>query len=399
MTVFFYPFCSKSDKAYLVAMKFTIRVVALIFLIMPVSSMAQRHPEKNLKNLIIGTYTNSGKSLGIYVYSFNSRTGDFNFRSVTKGVENPSYLCLSDNQKFLYAVNEVTNGYVSSFSFNPDKGELSFLNKVNSMGADPCYISIEKKSKSVFVGNYSGGNLSAFTVLPNGALSEAVQTIQHSGNSINTQRQEKAHVHSTVISPDEQVLFVADLGTDKLNSYRINNSGEAEILSATEQNSILVKAGSGPRHLTFHPNGKFAYLIHELTAEVSVYTYQSGQLNFVQTVSMVAPGYTGGVGAADIHVSPDGKFLYASNRGDANELVIYSVTKDGKLKLVGRQSTLGKTPRNFAITPEGNFLLIANQNSDEIVIFKRNKKTGMLTDTGKKIEVGSPVCLLFAKKG
>ena len=378
-------------------MKFNIPVLVLTFLIIPATSMAQRHPKKNLNNLIIGTYTNSGKSQGIYVYSFNSGTGDVNFRSVARGVENPSYLCLSDDQKFVYAVNEVSNGGVSSFSFNPDKGELGFLNKVSSMGADPCYISIDKKNKHVFVGNYSGGNLSAFTILANGALSEAVQTIQHSGNSINTNRQEKPHVHSTVISPDEQVLFAADLGTDKINSYRINNSGEAEILSATEQNSILINAGSGPRHLTFHPNGKFAYLIHELTAEVSVYNYQSGQLNFVQIVSMAPRGYTGGIGAADIHVSPDGKFLYASNRGDANELAIYSVAKDGKLKFAGRQSTLGKTPRNFAISPEGNFLLAANQNSDEIVIFKRNKKTGMLTHTGKKIEVGAPVCLMFAK--
>ena len=377
-------------------MKSTILLAASIFLINPVISNAQQHQNKKHYNLIIGTYTTSGDSEGIYVYNFNAQSGDFEFKSVAKGVENPSYLCVSANQKFVYAVNEVENGGVSSFNLNAKTGELYLLNRVKSKGENPCYISIDKTGKHVFAGNYSGGNLSVFKTSLNGSLTEATQTIQHYGSSTNNNRQEKPHVHATVLSPDEKVLFAVDLGTDKINSYRINNFSKAEVLSPTEQGFVAVKAGSGPRHLTFHPNGKFAYLIQELTAEVSVYDYKTQKLTIKQTASMLSPDFKGAVGAADIHISPDGKFLYASNRGDANELVIYSIAKNGTLTFSGRQSTLGKTPRNFVITPEGNFLLVANQNSDEIVIFKRNIKTGMLTATNKKISVGKPVCLIFA---
>ncbi|WP_026896933.1 lactonase family protein [Daejeonella oryzae] len=379
-------------------MKFTLLLfLNSLILLVPAISSAQRTSKKGSYNLLIGTYTTTGKSEGIYIYHFNSHTGEFKFKSLAKGVENPSYLCISENQNYVYAVNELGKslGSLSSFSFNSQKGELTFLNKVSSMGDDPCYISIDKEGKHVFAGNYSGGNLSVFNTLENGSLTEAIQTIQHTGNSINTKRQEKAHVHSTVLSPDEKMLFAADLGTDKINSYSISHSERSNVL--TPSTPVAVKAGSGPRHLTFHPKRKFAYLIHELTAEISVYDYQEEDLKLKQTISMLDSGFNGAVGAADIHISGDGKFLYASNRGDANELVIYSIAKNGELSFTGRQSSTGKTPRNFGLTPDGKFLLVANQNSDEIVIFKRNKKTGLLSETGKKIAVGAPVCLLFAE--
>ena len=354
---------------------------------------------KSISNLVIGTYTQPGKSEGIYVYEFNSITGDFSYKNKATGVANPSFLAISSNKKYVYAVNETGReapGGVSSFAFDEKSGDLKFLNKVPSMGDDPCYISIDKANKNIFVGNYSGGNLSVFKIQPNGSLYTSMQVIQHEGISVNKSRQEKPHVHSTVISPDNKYLFAADLGTDKVNAYRLRSRNYPNVLSDHQPPFTAVAPGSGPRHLTFHPNGKIAYLIHEMTADVSVYHYEKGKLTAIQSISMLAPGFKGKVGAADIHVSPDGRFLYASNRGDADEIVIYAIAEDGRISLTGRQSTLGKGPRNFAIDPSGNFLLAANQNSDEIVVFKRNTENGLLTDTGKKIEVSQPVCLKFA---
>ena len=347
-------------------------------------------------NLIIGTYTQPGKSEGIYVYDFNYATGEVKYKSVAKGVQNPSFLAISKNRKFVYAVNETggeNKGGVSAFAFDAPTGALTFINKQNSEGDHPCYISVDKKSKNVFVGNYTGGNLSVLNILPNGGISPAVQTIQHVGTSVNKDRQEKAHMHCSVLSPDGKYVFTADLGTDEVTSYRYSPWNVQTPLAQASVTKVL--AGSGPRHLTFHPNGKYAYLVQELNASVSAYDCKNGKLTLKQTISMVSDDFKGKVGAADIHVSPDGKFLYASNRGDANDIAIYSIDKIGKLVFVGSQSTLGKTPRNFAIDPSGKFLLVANQETDDIYVFKRDLATGLLTKTAHKINVGAPVFLNF----
>ena len=201
---------------------------------------------------------------------------------------------------------------------------------------------------------------------------------------------------ATIIERDNRFLMVADLGADKVFQYAVDVSNP-KALNPASPPFTSVKPGAGPRHLTFHPNGKFAYLILEMEAAVAAFDYKDGQLKEKQVISMVKPGFKGKLGAADIHVSPDGKFLYASNRGEANELAIYSIAKDGKLTVVGYQSVLGETPRNFAIDPTGNFLLVGNQNRNNVVIFKRDIKTGLLTDTHKKIEVDKPVCLKFVE--
>jgi 6-phosphogluconolactonase len=378
-------------------MKFSALFMVMFF---PIMASAQK-TENNLTKLVIGTYTQPGKSEGLYVYEFNSDNGDLTFKAKATGISNPSFLAISNDNQFVYAVNETGRenpGGVSSFQFDSQSGRLTLLNKVGSVGDDPCYISIDKKGRHVFVGNYSGGNLSAFRVQNDGSLSEAVQVIQHEGGSIDKSRQEKPHVHSTVIAPDGKYLLTADLGTDKVYSYKIHKGNSANVLTDHQPPFTKVEAGGGPRHLDFHPNGKTAYLIHELTGDVSVYKYHNGKLTHLQTVSMLAPGFKGKIGAADIHVSPDGQFLYASNRGDANDIAIFSIQPDGEIKLTGRQSTLGKGPRNFAIDPGGNYLLAANQNSDQIVVFKRDKQTGSLTDTGNRVNIGQPVCLKFVQQ-
>ena len=347
-------------------------------------------------NLLIGTYTNPEKTNGIHVYNFNTEDGDFSFKFKTVDVTNPSYLAISKDKKNLYAVSESGNGdgRINSFSFNPVSGELIFLNSVSSGGDGPAYVSVDDKKHYVFSGNYGGGSVSAIKIKEDGSLETNNQTIKHEGSSVNEKRQNKPHVHAAVLSPENDFLLTPDLGTDKVNVYHYNPNGPQPLTPANPPYA-MVEAGGGPRHLTFHPNGKFAYLVLEMEATVVVFDYKDGKLTTKQTLSMLASGFDGDVGAADIHVSPDGKFLYASNRGDANELVIFAIDKMGKLDNVGRQSNLIHTPRNFAIDPSGNYLLVANMGTNDIVIFKRDKNSGLLTPTGKKILVDKPVCLKF----
>ena len=343
--------------------------------------------------ILIGTYTQTG-SKGIYVYRFDEKTGQANWVSNTEGVQNPSYLAVSANGKNVYAVNE-THGdvppMVSAFSFDKNKGELKLTGQQPSGGDDPCYVAISPDGLRVVAGNYSGGNFTLFSVNSDGSL-KSEQMIQHEGKSKNEKRQEKAHVHSTVFTPDENYLLVVDLGMDKIMSYAFN-SDNGIILKPAPVPFTSTEPGSGPRHLVFHPKKSLAYLIEELSGTVAVFNYKDGKLELIERVPTHANDYQGNIGSADIHVSPDGKYLYASNRGDQHSISIFSINKKGKLKFVHEQSTLGKTPRNFFIHPSGNYLLAANQESDEVVIFSRNKRTGMLTDTGNRINVPKPVCV------
>lgn len=365
----------------------------LMLTLIQLGAMAQT--PKNY-NLIIGTYT-SGKSEGIYVYEFDGATGAAKYKNKATGVENPSFLALSPDKKQVFAVNETEGGEVSAFSFKAGNGELKFINRVPSGGAHPCYISTDRDGKNVFIGNYSGGTLSVLPVKADGSLGESIQTIEHEGHGVNKERQEKAHVHSTIFSPNYRYLFVGDLGLDKVMIYQYDPEKATSPLSQAIPPFAPLKPGSGPRHLSFHPTKKFVYIIQELTAEVTAFSYDDAKLTSFQTVSLLPSGFKGDVGAADIHISPDGKFLYASNRGDANDISIFAIGNNGRLTLTGRQPTLGKGPRNFVIDPQGNFLLAANQQTDDVVIFKRDKKTGLLTDTKKRIDVGAPACLVLSE--
>ncbi|OQP68473.1 lactonase family protein [Niastella populi] len=344
--------------------------------------------------LLVGTYTR-GKSEGLYVYKMNTQTGEVAAVSNAKAA-NPSYLALSPDEKFVYAVNEDANdkGSVSVFSFDKSNGTLKYIDKQTSGGDHPCYVAVNKTGKWVAVANYSGGSFSTLPIMANGTLGNPT-TVQHTGSSVDKERQEKPHVHSTVFSPDDKYIFVPDLGIDKVMIYSFNpGSGKPEPASVP---FAATPAGSGPRHFTFHPNGKLAYLVEEMGGAVSAYKYKDGKLTLIQHISTYPAGFTGKKWSADIHVSPDGKFLYATNRTPSNTIAIFSIDKSGKLTAIGHESTKGEVPRNFTIDPTGNFLLVANQETDNVVIFKRDKKSGKLTDTGKSIKVGNPVCLKWAK--
>ncbi|MEO8770134.1 MAG: lactonase family protein [Ferruginibacter sp.] len=368
-------------------------ILYFLFCFLSLSSSSQTIEHNNHSRLAIGTYTN-GKSKGIYVYDFNSSNGKAVLLD-SAITSNPSYLAFSADNKFLYAVNELGatkgSGMVSAFSLQDKHPLLKKINQQPTGGDDPCYISIDKTGRWLVAGNYSGGNFSIFPIdKNNGSIVTSVNTINHQGKSIDTARQTKPHIHCTVFSPDNKYLLVADLGIDKIVSYHFDElTGKVR---AAEKNTS-VQPGAGPRHLTFHPNGKYIYLTEEMAGNVSVFSYDEGQLSFLQTINALAEPFHGKISAADIHISPDGKFLYSSNRGESNSITIFSIADNGMLTIVDHQSTMGKIPRNFCIDPTGNFLLVANQESDEVVIFKRDTITGKLTDTHNRIFVGSPVCL------
>ncbi|MBI5371447.1 MAG: lactonase family protein [Sphingobacteriales bacterium] len=343
--------------------------------------------------LLVGTY-DSPKSEGIYVYRFSSRDGTATPLSHIKA-SNPSFLAISPGQQYVYAVlenaKEGKGGEVAAFGFNKTKGELTFINQQLTGGDHPCYVETDKTGKWVFAGNYSSGSLAVLPVENNGGLSPAASVIQHRGSGLNPQRQQSPHVHCTLISPDNQWLLVPDLGMDKLMIYRFDaTTGQ---LTTGQQPFAASEPGAGPRHFTFHPNHKYGYLVEELSGTVVAYKYRKGRLKRLQRISTMPAGDSSFAGSADIHISADGRFLYASNRSISNTIAIYSIRKKGRLALAGHQSTLGNGPRNFSIDPTGKFLLVGNQNSDEIVIFERNEQTGLLKDTGKRIPLGKPVCL------
>jgi len=230
-------------------------------------------------------------------------------------------------------------------------------------------------------------------VKDDGRIEAPVQTIEHTGSSVNRQRQEKPHVHCVVFSPDYRFLYVPDLGIDQVSIYAYKQ-GDVQPLMPADPSYAGFPPGSGPRHIIFHPNGKWAYVIHELDGKVTAFSYSEGKLTPFQAISTLPPDFKGQISGADIHTSPDGKFLYASNRGTLNNIVIYAIDqRSGRLQKKGQQSTGGKTPRNFMIDPSGSFLLAANQDTDNIVVFKRNKTTGLLKATGHTAQVPKPVCL------
>lgn len=350
--------------------------------------------QENKMNLLIGTYTNNCESKGIYVYDFDTNNAEFSFKNVSPSVVNPSYLTVSDDNNFIYSVNESgDDSKVSAFQFDSKTGVMNLINQQDSKGADPCYIIND--DKNVIVANYSGGNLAVFGKNNDGSITSAKQVIQHYGKGVNEERQEKPHVHMVHFSPDKKFVLVNDLGKDKVYSYQYDSNSNSEPLKILD--SIAVKPGSGPRHLTFSNDGKLIYLLHELDGGLTVFNYSNGKLKMIQETTILAKEFKGTFSSADIHISPDGKFLYASNRGEANTISIFKIKKSGKLESLGQTSSLGNGPRNFVIDPSGNFLLVAHQYSNDVVFFKIDKNTGKLEDTGKRIYLCSPVCLTFAK--
>jgi 6-phosphogluconolactonase len=350
--------------------------------------------------MLVGTY-DSPKSEGIYVYQFNSNNGTAKELSHIK-INSPSFIDVSKNGKYVYAVNENANknnkgGMVSSFYFNRDSSKLVFINQQSSEGNSPCHLSLDKSGKTLAVANYSTGNFSLFNINKNGSIDSAKQTIQHYGNGTDSTRQKSPHVHSVYFSKEGTKLFVADLGTDKVSIYDVIN--KTKYIEPKGVFILKSENGYGPRHIAFNKQETNMYVLEEMKGNISVYTKDLKKY-FQKTQSISTLSDTSkAAGSAEILLSTDGNFLYASNRGESNTIAIFSINKsNGSLSLIGHQSTLGLAPRNFNFDPSGNFLLVANQKSDEIVIFKVDKNTGLLTDSGNRVSVGRPVCIKWISK-
>ncbi|MBU1371130.1 MAG: lactonase family protein [Bacteroidetes bacterium] len=365
----------------------------IVFFISSKVSFAQN--ANRYYHLIIGTYTKT-QDKGLFVYKFDSQTGDLTFESATQGIPNPSYLTISNDAKNVYCVNESgadRKGAVSAFNFDSKNGTLSFINSQPTKGSAPCHITLSHDQKFIFTANYTSGSISVLPVNKNGSIGELAQLIQHEGSSINENRQKEPHAHSVNFNPSGTILFNTDLGTDKIYAYDYH-ANEKQPLIANEKSSATITPGFGPRHFVFNQKGDKMYVLSELTATVSLFNYIDDKLTHKQDISLNDADFKGINGAAAIHISNDGKFLYATNRGSVNEIVCFKIDKKlGTLTKVGATSTLGQMPRDFFIDPTDNFILIAHQNSDDIFVFKRDQQTGLLTYANKKLEIGSPVCL------
>jgi 6-phosphogluconolactonase len=355
--------------------------------------------------MYVGTYTKA-PSKGIYAYRFKESTGEvtpLGTAGLAAETENPSFLAVHPNQRFLYAVNEVSRyegkdaGSVSAFSIDRATGALTLLNRVSSRGGSPCHLELDRSGKWLFVANYGGGSIAAFPVQADGKLGEASAFFQHTGASVNKARQSGPHAHETVVSPDNEFVLAADLGLDKVFSYRLD---PAKGGLAPEPQAATIAPGSGPRHVAFRPDGKFAYVLTEMRSTVVAFRYDAGRgtLAELQTISTLPDGFKGDSSGAELVSHPSGKFLYASNRGDDSIAIFRIDAAKGTLTAAGRVSTQGKTPRGFGIDPSGHFLVAGNQNSDTVVIFRIDQQTGGLTPTGTTLEVGSPVNVVFSKR-
>ena len=372
-------------------------LLSLLGAIVSLHSFAQDGKVNNL-TMYVGTYTEGGNSKGIYTYNFNQENGTFELLN-TAIAANPSFVTLSPEGKRLYAVSEYNDGRQGVYSFDLSENKAKLSNPVfrptaskealPRAGADPCHIVSD--GNYVITANYTGGDISVFSLDAEGRLQAEVQHIAFAGRTL----ERVAHIHCIIPTPDKKYILATDLGNDRVYRFRYNKKARknTEVLTA-QQVAYQVSDGQGPRHLTFSKDGRFAYLINELGGECVVLSYRKGKLKEVQRL-MADEG--GGRGSADIHISPDGRFLYTSHRLKKDGIAIFAINpKKGTLTKIGYQLT-GVHPRNFAITPNGKYLLVACRDDNKIQVFQRNETTGELTETSQEIQVDKPTCILFAK--
>jgi 6-phosphogluconolactonase len=348
----------------------------------------------------LGTYTGQ-KSKGIYVAQFEPQTGKLTTPELAAESRNPTFLAVGPGRKTLYAVNEVNDfgdgkqGAVSAFKLDERTGRLTFLNQLPSGGAGPCHLAVAQNGKCVLVANYGSGSVAVLPLDASGGLREPSASIQHHGSSINPQRQEGPHAHFITWDPRNRVVLTCDLGLDKVLIYQLNDSRFG--LSPNDPPDFSLKPGSGPRHLAFHPNARYAYVLSELSSTLTACSYdqQKGELKEIQTVSALPDDFHGGNTCAEVQVHPSGRFVFASNRGH-NSIAVFAIEPaTGKVKLVQHESTQGKNPRHFLLDPSARWLLAENQDSDTVVVFAVDAQSGRLSPSGITQKVGAPVCAVF----
>ncbi len=345
------------------------------------------HEMLSTSTYLIGTYTEA-KNQGIELLSLDQTNMVLSSKVVASTIKDPTFVIANRSRTHVYAVESIPNGKLKTYGFKQGQQTLELLGETDSLGDHPCFITLDNSERLLAAANYESGSFSIYEVDSLGGL-HFKQAVQHSGKSINRQRQNSAHVHSMIFHPNGKQLLVADLGTDKIHIYDLDYSKAAPVIQSTPA-YFSVAAGSGPRHMVMHPNGKRLYLVHELTGEVGVYFYENGHIRHANTYSLRTAQFKGHVQAAEIRLSPDGKFIYVSNRGDANNLSVFEADSEGGLRLIQQISSGGRTPRNFNLSPDSHYLLVANQDSDEIRLFKRDLVTGLLSKTSARVAIKKP---------
>lgn len=345
--------------------------------------------------VFLGSYNRDKSAEAIQVYQLDTLNGKLTKFTSVKNSINPSYLTISPNGKYVYACTDTKTpnaGSVSSFEFIPENKTLTFLNSQRSGGENPVYVSVHKSGKWLANANYTEGSVSVYPLLENGKIDSIVQNFQYSDGSTHKERQTRSHVHSAVFSPQFDYLFLPDLGADKIRCYAFDENQKKPLIE-TQNPFTKTDLEAGPRHFTFHPNQKFGYCIEEMAGQISVYKYENGGLNKIQRIATHPDKIKEGFESSDIHISPDGKFLYATNRGKENNIAIFEIDQNGFLKNIGYQSTLGKHPRIFALDESGKFLVASNVLTGNVIVFRRNLKTGLLKKTGKVIKMENVSCV------
>jgi 6-phosphogluconolactonase len=381
-------------------MRTTRRIFALvaIFSAPLLLSSAPRTPQKNVKYIAyVGTYTTKTESKGIYVFEFDPSTGKLSAPQLAVETPDPSFVVISSNGKYVYAVNEAgKNSMVSAFGRDAKTEKLALMNQMPSLGEDPCFISFDKTEKFALVANYTSGNVVVFPILADGKLGEHTALVTDAGTvGPNRERQEGPHAHWIGTSADNKYAFVVDLGLDEVLTYRFDAASGT--LTPGSPANIKLSGGTGPRHIAFSSNRKFAYSVDELNSTVTAYAFDAskGAFSVLQTVSTLPSGTTGRNDTAEITIHPNGKFLYASNRGHDTIAAFRIEETTGKLSAIGDFSIEGKEPRNFVIDPTGGFILVGDQLSDKVVVLQINPATGALSSTGESSSVPAPVDIAF----
>ncbi|MFN8446774.1 MAG: lactonase family protein [Caldilineaceae bacterium] len=354
----------------------------------------------------IGTYSDANaredeRSQGIYRASLNVNNGALEDLQPAAWASNGCFLAISANRRFLYAIGDTfepdvqLKGAVAAFAVDEQSGNLHFLNQQPTPNGISCHVNVDATNRLLVSVSYRRGSFASYLLAPDGTIDPFREHVQHHGQGTNPTRQEGPHAHQAIFSPDNRFLLVNDLGIDKIGCYAIDPTLGQLVPESVRWTKV--HDGAGPRHLAFHPNGRYVYLINELDSTITVFAYgtASGSLQELQVISTLPEGYTGEKWCADIHVHPSGRFLYGSNRGH-NSIVIYAIDEaSGRVRTLGYQASLGKTPRNFAIDPTGKFLLVANQDGNSIVSFAINPEQGLLSTTGHSLTLSKPVCIKF----
>lgn len=368
------------------------RILLLLPITLLILSCEPTKTEENTHLVYVASGTDADGT-GIGIYSWNAEESELSEIGADSTFGSFSYLTIDKVNNLLFGVSKKT---ISAFEIDKRSGELKHLNSQPNVGVNPCHVSVSNDGKFLVVGYYSSGSLATYAIAEGGLLAEAISIVQHTGSSIDSSRQMEPHVHQVLPLPESDLILVPDLGIDKVMTYRLNNSGE--LTAVSDEFNAKIRPGGGPRHAVIHSEKNYVYVLHELTGNVTGFHIDTKQgfKDSINTVSTLPADFDGLNKSADIHITPDGQYLYASNRGH-NSIAVSRIDETGALTFLGTKSCGGDWPRAFAIDPSGQFLLVANQRSNQISIMKIDYETGFFEKVGETETVAAPQAIRFIK--